>query len=292
MVISTLERPELLGRCLAALAGGSRRPAEVIVVDQGVPGGADDVVASARAAGLTVHLVAQERRGLAASQNLDVRMATSPVVAVVDDDCVPDEHWIEIVERTFSSDDPPALVTGRVLPLPAEGARVRPVSSRTSEVREEFAGRVAPWAIGTGGNFAVRRADYLAVGGNDERLGTGTPGRAGNDMDLFYRLLRGPIRARYEPDLVAQHRRSTVEERRARRSSYGFGVGACVGRWMRDGDRGVWRIMLSWVRLRAGEVHRHRSMEALADEARVLGGTVRGLSYGLRLKESWRPPSS
>jgi glycosyltransferase involved in cell wall biosynthesis len=288
VVVSTLNRPELLARCLAALAAGRRRPAEVVVVDQGDPEPVHRVVQEACARGLTVIHVRQDRQGLSASQNLGVRTAASPVVAVVDDDCVPDEHWVEVVEGVLGQDDGPDLLGGRILPLPPAGDRVVAVSSRTSRTGARYERPVPPWLIGSGGNFAVRRDRYLRVGGNDERLGTGTPGRAGNDLDLFHRLLRDGAVARYEPDLVVGHERATVEERRVRRGSYGFGVGACIGRWARDRDPTWRRVLVSWVRLRAGELRRRRSWSAASDEARVLCGTLRGLLYGLRLAEPWR----
>lgn len=286
VVISTLDRPVLLRRCLDALAAGRRRPDEVVVVDQGDPAPVAAVVDAARAAGLDVVHVTQERRGLSASQNLGVRTARGEVVAIVDDDCVPDDRWVEVVASTFSAATAPDLLGGRVLPLPAVGDRTVPVSSRTSEARTEHRRPADPWDIGTGGSFAVRRAAYLAVGGNDERLGTGTVGRAGNDLDLFHRLLRAGGTARYEPDLVVEHERSTVEERRQRRYGYGFGVGAAVGRWVRDGDRDAWRILGRWARMRAGELRRKR-VAAVRDEARIVAGTVAGLAYGLRQRAPW-----
>jgi glycosyltransferase involved in cell wall biosynthesis len=289
VVISTLDRPASLARTIDALARGTRRPEEVVVVDQGAPGPVEEALAAGRAAGLHIVHVTQERRGLSASQNLGVRTATGPIVAVLDDDCVPDEHWVETIEAVFAAPHAPDVVGGRILPLPPDGDRVVAVSSRTSEQAGEHRWPALPWRVGSGGNFAVRRASYLRVGGNDERLGTGSPGRAGNDIDLFYRLLRDGAVARYEPALLVHHERSTVAERRARRGTYGFGVGACVGRAARDGDRWALRLLGSWFRLRARSLRRRRSLAALADEARVIGGTARGLVYGLRARQPWSP---
>jgi glycosyltransferase involved in cell wall biosynthesis len=289
VVISTLDRPASLARTIDALVDGVRRPAEVVVVDQGSPGPVEEALAAGRAAGLEIVHVTQEGRGLSASQNLGVRTAASPIVAILDDDCVPDAHWVETIEAVFAAPDAPDLVGGRILPLPPNGDRVAAVSSRTSEQPGEQRWPALPWRVGSGGNFAVRRDRYLGVGGNDERLGTGSPGRAGNDIDLFYRLLRDGAVARVEPAVLVHHERSTVAERRSRRGTYGFGVGACVGRAVRDGDRWAWRLLGSWFRLRARSLRRRRSLPALAEEVRVFGGTVLGLVYGLRARQPWSP---
>jgi hypothetical protein len=177
------------------------------------------------------------------------------------------------------------LITGPVLPLPPEGEHTVAVSTRAGTEDRRFTWPALPWDIGTGGNFVVVRARYLAVGGNDERLGTGSRGRAGNDVDLFYRLLRAGVVAAYDPGFLVQHQRATPEERRQRRWSYGFGLGACVAKWLRDGDRYALVALASWVRLRLSLARRGRPL----DEARVLLGTVAGLLYGARLTSAAPP---
>jgi GT2 family glycosyltransferase len=216
VVISTLDRPRQLARCLDALLSGSRLPAEVVVVDQGSPEPTVAVLDERRSAGVPLVHVPQTRRGLSASQNAGVNTARWAAVAIVDDDCVPDHRWVEVAEREHLRAPGPLLVAGRVLPLPPDGDRTLPLSSRTSTVRLELAADALPWEIGTGGNFSVTREVYLQVGGNDERLGTGTPGRAGNDLDLFHRLLRAGVQARFEPDLLVLHAARQLRLRRRR----------------------------------------------------------------------------
>jgi glycosyltransferase involved in cell wall biosynthesis len=283
VVVSTLDRPATLARCVQALLVGSSRPDELVVVDQGEPEGTARALEPAREAGIAVQHVRQPRLGLSASQNAGVRAAGSAVVAVVDDDCVPDTQWVEVVRRAFADRTAPLLLTGRVLPLPPVGERTLAVSSRLSTDPQVWTAPTLPWLVGTGGNFAVTRTAYLDVEGNDERLGTGTPGRGGNDLDLFQRQLAAGVHARYEPDLVVEHERSTVAEHRSRRGSYGFGLGAAAGRWLRAREPYAPGVLRAWVSLRVGLVRRERTWSRARDEARVLLGTVAGLAYGLRL---------
>ena len=283
VVVSTLDRPEVLSRCLAALRTGAVLPSRVVVVDQGRARPAEAAVEAARALGLPVDLVEQPRLGLSASQNAGVAAASTPVVAIVDDDCVPDRQWVRVVQEAFAGSRGPLLLTGRVLPLPPVGDRTVAVSTRDGGQLLEWSGPPAPmpWHLGTGGNFAVTRAAYLEVGGNDERLGTGSPGRGGNDLDLFSRLVAAGVPARYDPALLVHHERSTAAGHRSRRWTYGFGVGAVVGLGLRARRADALAVLAGWVRLRV-QVLRHRRGPALQDEARVLAGTVAGLVYGLR----------
>jgi hypothetical protein len=134
--------------------------------------------------------------------------------------------------------------------------------------------------VGTGGNFSVSRDAYLRVGGNDERLGTGAPGRAGNDLDLFRRLMRADVETRYEPDLMVRHERATPTEDRSRSWTYGFGIGVCVVVWLSQGDGYAWRILISWLAMRARflavALIRRRNV---LNEVRVLLGTAHGLLH-------------
>jgi GT2 family glycosyltransferase len=283
VVVSTLDRPRTLARCLGALLTGTCLPEEIVVVDQGDAAVTTEVLAAHRDGGVHLVHVRQERRGLSASQNAGVLRAGCPAVAVVDDDCVPDERWVEVAARQHSTAANGLLVTGRVLPLPPDGDRTLALSSRTSLEPAVLPPTAPPWQIGTGGNFTVTRSAYLAVGGNDERLGTGAPGRAGNDLDLFHRLQRAGIEVRYEPDLLVLHERARPMEHRARRWTYGFGLGACVVAWLRDGDLSALRILAAWILMRTKRLGRARRPGAVIDEGRVLLGTAAGIWHGARM---------
>ena len=135
------------------------------------------------------------------------------LVAVTDDDCVPDREWVAVIGRTFGAESPPDALAGRILPFgpPVEGTYV--VSARTSALRAEFTAKVAPWHVGSGANFAMTRERFISVGGCNERLGVGSPGRAAEDVDLIYRLLHGGLRIRFEPDAVVYHERQSRRQR-------------------------------------------------------------------------------
>lgn len=286
LVVSTRDRPDALARCLAAVLAGARLPAEIVIVDQGEQRPAAEVVEALRTSFPALLYLPRPPRGLGAAQNTGVDAATSPWVAVTDDDCLPDPSWLAIIAEVAAGERFD-LVTGRVLPAGRTGDRTVPVSSRTDPIAREFRGPAPPWLVGSGNNFAVRRDLYLAIGGCDERLGPGSPALGGVDMDLFYRLLRAGARVRYEPRALVLHERQSAEERRARRPMYGFGMGAAFGLWLRKGDLFALQLMLRWLMLRGGRVARPRDVsrgEALREEMVVLSSTARGLVHGLKLK--------
>ena len=285
VAITTLDRPEALDRCLRSLAAGDVLPAEVVIVDQSPARTAEPVAAAA--GGLpSVRYEADDGRGLGHGQNRAFGLAANDHVAVLDDDCVAAGSWVAVAERLLATGGH-ELIGGRVLPLPDERPGVVPVSSRTSEIPREFAGRVPPWDLGSGNNFAVHRSWLERVGGCDERLGPGSPGRGGVDMDLFYRLLRAGARGRYEPELLVHHEQKPREGRRSRRGAYGFGMAAACVLWLREGgDRSAAAVLGRWLvlrmRLLATALVRRR-WSAVYDELLVLDGTARGVVHGLRV---------
>jgi GT2 family glycosyltransferase len=286
VAISTLGRPGALARCLDALLSGSAVPREIVVVDQSRDNATQLAVEQRQLSCSGLTYIRHAGRGLGASQNLAFKRAAAPVIAVLDDDCVPAPSWTQRIGEAFRSDDALGMVTGRVLPLgPAEPGRY-PVSSRTRTTRTEFRPTAMPWEIGSGNNFAAKRSWLRRVSGNDPRLGPGAPGRGGVDMDLFYRLLRAGALIRYEPEVLVYHEQATRAERLARRGPYGYGMGACCGIWLRQGDYNAIHVARNWMASRmwrlAGAL-RHRRWELVREEALILGGTCAGFIYGLRL---------
>ena len=287
VAIATRQRPVALRCCLEAVLAGSVLPAEILVVDQSE----DDATAGVATrqltpAGVELRYLRQTSRGLSHSRNAAFRDAARAVIAVTDDDCIPDVQWLEVLARELRPDAAIDAVGGRVLPLGPEVQGMHAVSSRTSEVRRDFFGKTVPWEVGTGANFCVRRDWLTRIGGYDVRLGAGSPGHAGEDMDVIHRLLNAGARIRYEPGAVVYHERQPSSRRARSRYDYGYGLGACCGLWIRERVPFAVRILGSWIAmrmrlfLRPGGAQGHSTRR---EELQVLRGTAAGLGYGLRV---------
>jgi GT2 family glycosyltransferase len=283
VAITTLDRPSALARCLNSLGAGSTLPTEVVVVDQSPARTAEAVTAASALP--SIRYIHDRGVGLGRGQNIAVFASGEAVVAVLDDDCVAAETWIETLYRAIAIEGVD-LVAGRVLPLPEDRPGFVPVSLRPSETRLDFHGKDLPWTVGSGNNFGVRRAWFETIGGCDERLGPGSPALGGVDMDLFYRLLRAGVKARYEPALVVYHEQKPRTARKDRRTSYGVGMGAACALWLREGDRYALKVLSAWLRMRSRRLVsglRRGHATAVREELMILGGTFRGLAHGFRI---------
>lgn len=284
VAVATCGRPEALRTCLTAIAAQSRLPGQLIVVDQQpLPETAKVIEQS----GLRAVYLQQERRGLSASRNLALAKADADVLAVTDDDCFPDEHWVEALVAGFLSDAAPDAVTGPILPPPGDPLpNMWALSMRPSRETRLYSSRVIPWQVASGANFAARVDLLRKAGGWDERLGVGTRGRAGEDVDIVDRLLAAGARILYSGDAVMHHAWQTRERRRETRWSYGYGIGAMSGLRLGRRDRYGWRMLASYSKMHLRDLLRQAKRGEWAgvrEHMTSLSALAPSLLYGLRI---------
>ncbi len=285
--IATRNRPTELRRCLAAVLTGEVLPGEIIVVDQSDDDASWHAIEGFIAAPVHIRYVPHSSRGLSSSRNAAVAHARLPVIAFTDDDCVPDSRWISGLQRAFSGPARPAAVTGRVLPLGPEQPGLYATSVRSSTIVAEYRGRVLPWIVGTGGNTAVQREWLDRIGGFDERLGTGSGGRAAEDTDLLYRLLVSGARIRFDPAVVVFHERHDRARRMASRVTYGYGMSTfCVLSLHWRDPYPLW-MLVRWTADRAKLLLKACARGRLSrahEELLMFRGLAGGLAHGVRLR--------
>jgi GT2 family glycosyltransferase len=194
VVIPTFRRPDLLARCLGAVAAQTLEPEEfeVLVCDDAASDESRrQLAAFARTARPGVrYLPVTGTHGPAAARNVGWRAAAAPVVAFTDDDTVPDAGWLAAGAGVFERDPDVAAAAGQVVvPLPP-----RPTDYERNEAGLEGAEFVTA-------NCFVRRRALEAVGGFDERF------RAAwrEDSDLHLALMERGWKFLKVPDAVVRH---------------------------------------------------------------------------------------
>src|SRR6516165_1044331 len=123
VVVPTFRRPDLLARCLGALAAQdfAATAFEVMVTDDA---GSDEtrrqVAEFAARSHPVVHYVAVTgRHGPAAARNAGWRAARAPLIAFTDDDTIPQPDWLASGAGALQRAAELAAVTGQVIvPLP------------------------------------------------------------------------------------------------------------------------------------------------------------------------------
>lgn len=246
VVVCTFRRAEKLAACLDALTRQTIRDrVEVIVVDDGP----DD--ATAEVAGrYDVRLVRHtQNRGLAAARNTGIEAATAPIVAFTDDDCIPDDHWLEALLEPYGGDDVVAVGgdvealrrttlvhryladTNRLAPLEIELSvstsllyRAKLYLRRNWHGDHTLPGTRAVYSL-VGANMSFRRDALVEVGMFDPRIDFG-----GEDEDICRRL-----RERFALGRFVFTSRAVIAHdfdgdlRDTLRRSYRYGIGSARG---------------------------------------------------------------
>lgn len=192
VIIPTYQRPELLRKCLNALAQQTLSPGqfEIVIVDDGdQPQTALAVRNAIQETGLSMRYLAQpERRGPAAARNRGWRVALSSLIAFTDDDCLPDPNWLAAALTCFEQGA--SVLTGPLtMPLP---------ENPTAYGRTTALLKTAEFITA---NLFCRRAVLEAVGGFDEAFDSAWR----EDSELQFKLLRNGIPITPCPEALMLH---------------------------------------------------------------------------------------
>ena len=167
VVVPTVDRVQLLERCLLGIAAQLDPPDEVLVVHDGHPGVVE--LLSDWDERLPLRVLQIDERGASAKRNAGWRAAQHELIAFTDDDCAPTPSWISAVRQVDAD-----LVAGPIAAHPDDPAQAS-VFGRTIEVDR-------PGLFFPAANIAVRRSALATVGGFDTRLA------GGEDTDLAWRV--------------------------------------------------------------------------------------------------------
>ncbi|HKG06179.1 MAG TPA: glycosyltransferase [Pedobacter sp.] len=177
VIIPTYNRPELLIRCLRALAAQTLDKSffEVIVVTDGPdPETANAVRSWLRHNALDFYqLSTPDKRGPAAARNLGWLSARAPLVAFTDDDCIPDKGWLERFTEQHGRQDTVAYTGYTSVPVSAD-----PTDFALNTKGLENAEFITA-------NCACTKQALLLTGGFDERFKLAWR----EDSDLHFKLL-------------------------------------------------------------------------------------------------------
>jgi glycosyltransferase involved in cell wall biosynthesis len=186
VVVPTHGRPAGLAALMEGLARQTlpRERFELLVVDDG-----SQPPASAPGADRVIRI--DRAGGPAAARNAGWRAASAPLVAFVDDDCVPAPGWLDALVRA-AGEPPPG---GLVVQGPVEPERRDALTPLAHTI--EVAG---PSALLASANIAYSRPLLERLGGFDERFR-----RAGEDVELGARARASGAEVRWAPGALVRH---------------------------------------------------------------------------------------
>jgi glycosyltransferase involved in cell wall biosynthesis len=238
VVICTRDRAAGLAACVRRVSDQEYPNYEIVVVDN-APTDPNAVPAALAALEVTVPVryCLEPRAGLSWARNSGWRAAHADIIAFIDDDEVPDRHWLAELVRGFATLPTVGCVAGTV--LPAE-LRTEPQhwfeqfgghSKGRGFAREVFQPGYPQSPLyplppfGVGANMAFRREVLVDIDGFHVALGAGTPAKGSEDTYAFTRLLLARHTMVYQPTSITWHyHRETAAELKSQLRGYGTGL--------------------------------------------------------------------
>ena len=271
VIIPTLGRP-ILRRGLEALAAGTARPAQVIVVDQGQRAEIRTITKEFDGLGMPVRYIPSDGKGRSAGINVGIRAAQTEYVAITDDDCLAASDWVSALTVQLGA-NPGSIVAGRVgagevMVVLSVAKGTEPVVQRRPALRFDRL---------SGGNMAMPRAVTESIGlfEEDPRM------RTAEDAEFAYRALRAGIAIVYAPVVVVKHLGWRDEEQREDQyRSYARSQGGFYGMYLHRGDY----FMLLRLAVHLSRAFRRwvlASMTGRTEQARMARAYLTGLLPGV-----------
>jgi glycosyltransferase involved in cell wall biosynthesis len=206
VVVAAFNRAEPLRRLIESLLDQEAVASfEIIVADNASTDATPDVARSFGGRGIPVRYVREARPGVSYARNAGAAAAAAPILAFTDDDQHVAPTWVSTLLRVLEEHPDIDAVGGRVLarwehPPPAWiTARVFGPVSLFDRGERPFRLHRRQWMCLPGGNLAIRRTAFEALGGFDPRY------PRSQDRELTVRLLLSGRAALYVPEMVVYH---------------------------------------------------------------------------------------
>jgi len=111
VILPTHDRPVSLGRTVESILAQTRRPTELIVIDDGVRPVAADVLAAVRAAGVSLRYERRDTASVTASRNRGIELAEGDIIVFTEDDVTWPAEFLERLSGLYEA-DPGCIVAG------------------------------------------------------------------------------------------------------------------------------------------------------------------------------------
>lgn len=99
IIVPVYNGEKTIGECLNSLTNQTKKPDEIIVVDDGSRDKTKDVVRKFK----NVILVGQGHKGPASARNLGAKKAKGEILLFTDSDCIPEKNWVSEMTKPFKN---------------------------------------------------------------------------------------------------------------------------------------------------------------------------------------------
>jgi glycosyltransferase involved in cell wall biosynthesis len=201
IIIPTYNRPKELKRCLDAISKMNypRNQFEVIIVDDGSECELNHLIARHQKQ-IDLKFHRQENAGPAKARNAGATNARGKYLAFTDDDCAPDENWLQCFEARFDQ-TPNSVIGGKTINALPKNIYAEASQLFMDYLYEYYNKDIDNARFLASNNFAMPSVLFDTLGG----FNTSFPLAAGEDRDFCKRCLYSGLPMRYAPEAHIYH---------------------------------------------------------------------------------------
>jgi GT2 family glycosyltransferase/exo-beta-1,3-glucanase (GH17 family) len=220
VVVCTYNGSRTIRDCMEGLQRLEYPNFEVIVVNDGSKDNTLEIIKD-----YGFRIITTENKGLSSARNTGMNAAKGEIVAYIDDDAIPDPHWLTYLAATFLTTNHVG-VGGPNLPPPGDGPIADCVANSPGGPIHVLLTDTEAEHI-PGCNMAFRREALQAIGGFDTQFRI-----AGDDVDVCWRLQQRGWTLGFSPAaMVWHHRRNSVKAYWKQQLNYGKAEADLEKKW-------------------------------------------------------------
>jgi GT2 family glycosyltransferase len=195
VVVAFYNAARTLDGCLKSLQKLRYPDYEVIVVNDGSHDGSGEIMKR-----FPFRMITTANQGISAARNEGMRAATGEIIAYIDSDAKADPDWLTYLAATYANSD--MIAVGGPNPVPREDSWVskcvfRSPGGPTQVMLDDQSAEHIP-----GCNMSFRKWALEEIGGFDPIYT-----KAGDDVDVCWRLIERGYRIGFSPSAVVWHHR-------------------------------------------------------------------------------------
>jgi glycosyltransferase involved in cell wall biosynthesis len=243
VIVATKDRCNSISSCLEAIENSflfaNYLNGEIIVVDNNSQDQTSQIVRSFLSKSkIEVKLIFESKVGVSSARNKGIKSCSGELIIFTDDDCHLSESYISEALKYYHADHTKTIRSGSVLlgdqkdlPITIKKVEKKKTWLRPSTLKEE--GDILGSSL-IGCNIMTTLEVLNSIGLFDELLGGGSPCKAAEDTDYFYRAYLKFITLEIVPDLVVYHFHGRQNKADATKllGNYSIGNGALILKYL------------------------------------------------------------
>ncbi len=173
IVFPALNEEKNIANCLNAILSQTVKPKQVIFVNHNSTDDTLKIATSYKPAfkqqGIDFNILTETKKGIANARNAGFNLATQPIVASTDSDCMPQKNWIKSIDTYFKKNDVVACA-GKIIHYDADPLWKEVTKNGAYNILYKFLYLINGFHPMTTANCAVLKSAFEKVGRFDHQI--------------------------------------------------------------------------------------------------------------------------